>query len=443
MEFLFIVWIFFAVIFFLLIGNGEKGGALTMSYFFGLSLIHVPGLYVNTSSKNGLPYNIETENGFIFTLYGMFFFLIGILIAKIVSAKKKSNLQHKHDYLKQSRYLIIFGLAVFIIFLPIVTFIPSLTSIVSPLNGLLMIGFWYLFFYAKISNKNKYIYIGLFTLPILPILTMITGGFMGFGVYWVLTIVSFLYVLNKKTVLLIFMPFIGVLGVSFAVAYFNERDNLRENVWIKQNSYTSRFDNIYSMVESFKIIDKNDYNQAKLIDDRLNQNILLGQAIREREAGRTVPAYGSTVPIWVFIPRIIWPEKPTVGGSNSLVSDYTGRTFASGTSVGVGQPLEFYINFGLVGIIIGYFIFGFLLMKLDLNLMYSLKEGNILGVLRNGLIGISLLQPGGSLLEILTAVIGSLILTPFIARQIHLSGLIKSVLTKQIKVKNKFLIQKK
>ncbi len=46
------------------------------------------------------------------------------------------------------------------------------------------------------------------------------------------------------------------------------------------------------------------------------------------------------------IPRALWPNKPVVGGSGDLVSTYTGIRFADGTSVGIGQVLESFVNFG-------------------------------------------------------------------------------------------------
>lgn len=438
---IFYIWIFLTVLFFIVLGNGNKGGALSMAYFFGLSMIHVPGLYVNTSLSNDLPHNLETELGFLYTLLGLTFLILGIWISKIFSSAYRINKLNNYDYLKLSKYLIILGVSIFLFFLPIVSFIPSLSSITSPLTGLLMIGFWFLFYHAKETKQNKLYLVGILFLPLLPIVTMVNSGFVGFGAYWVLTILSFLYILlDKKFVYLALIPIIVVLGLSFSVSYFNNRETLRENVWYKQASFNDRLDVLFSMVEDFELLDKNDINHAKVVDDRLNQNALLGLAIIEREAGRTEPALGSTVPLWIFIPRILWSDKPNIGGSNSIVSDYTGLEFASHTSVGVGQPMEFYINFGISGIIIGFLILGFVLNRIDYKLTHHFKSGNLKGVLINGLVGISLLQPGGSLMEILISVIGSFILSPLIAGQLHLYSRIQVVVLKKIRYRSQSFI---
>ena len=49
------------------------------------------------------------------------------------------------------------------------------------------------------------------------------------------------------------------------------------------------------------------------------------------------------------------------GGGGTIVQDFTGIEFADGTSVGAGQVLEFYVNFGTWGVIGGFLLFGWLI----------------------------------------------------------------------------------
>ena len=93
------------------------------------------------------------------------------------------------------------------------------------------------------------------------------------------------------------------------------------------------------------------------------------------EDGWAAFAYGATVPPWALIPRAVWPDKPDVAGSGDIVSEFTGIRFAEGTSVGVGQVMEFYVNFGIPGVLIGFFGLGYLLMWLDQGIMRSLLRG--------------------------------------------------------------------
>ena len=88
----------------------------------------------------------------------------------------------------------------------------------------------------------------------------------------------------------------------------------------------------------------------------MNQNQLVGAAVQYLESGYAPFATGDTLiqSALAIIPRAIWPDKPVFAGSPGLVTQYTGIQFAAGTSVGVGQVLEFYINFGSPGVVGGF-----------------------------------------------------------------------------------------
>jgi hypothetical protein len=64
--------------------------------------------------------------------------------------------------------------------------------------------------------------------------------------------------------------------------------------------------------------------------------------------------HGTTIfflPISALVPRFLWPGKPDTG-----LGDYFRDTFwstNSGGAIAISQPAEFYLNFGLIGIIVG------------------------------------------------------------------------------------------
>ena len=152
------------------------------------------------------------------------------------------------------------------------------------------------------------------------------------------------------------------------------------------------------------------------LDERLNQNYLVGVGVMRHREGAAELLYGATVPVWAFIPRAIWPDKPSVGGGGDLVSQFTGIIFAEGTSVGAGQVLEFYMNFGMAGVLAGFAVLGFILMRLDQGVMRALAMGNIHGMVQRALPGLALLQPLGSLLEMLVAVVSAIIVSQLLIR---------------------------
>src|ERR1700734_2977948 len=95
------------------------------------------------------------------------------------------------------------------------------------------------------------------------------------------------------------------------------------------------------------------------VDARLNQNWLVGAAVN-RLSETDAFAHGDT--LWdaplALIPRALWPDGPTNAGSGDLVNRYTDIKFGAGTSVGIGQVLEFYANFGTTGVMIGFALMG-------------------------------------------------------------------------------------
>jgi hypothetical protein len=63
-------------------------------------------------------------------------------------------------------------------------------------------------------------------------------------------------------------------------------------------------------------------------------------------------------------PRILNPDKPMFGSDSWLVRQYAGINVAGaeqGTSIGLGYLAEFYIDFGLAGVVVGSFILGVIL----------------------------------------------------------------------------------
>ena len=140
----------------------------------------------------------------------------------------------------------------------------------------------------------------------------------------------------------------------------------------------------------------------EIIDSRLNQNVLVGAAVDNLNLGKVDFAYGESIAntLYALIPRIFWKEKFLIAGASGLVIKYTGIQFAAGTSVGLGQVMEFYINFGRLGIIIGFLILGVFLSLIDAKAGYYLSKGEIYKFVLWFLPGLAFICGGGSLTEI-------------------------------------------
>ncbi|MEM9824702.1 MAG: O-antigen polymerase [Bacteroidota bacterium] len=89
--------------------------------------------------------------------------------------------------------------------------------------------------------------------------------------------------------------------------------------------------------------------------------------------------YGETMIQWMFapIPRSIWASKPLigVGADDAMKAIFNIPSFVH-TGVPPGVIAEFYLNFGILGIIFGMFAFGLILKMIYRVLLPLIKEKN-------------------------------------------------------------------
>lgn len=388
-----------------------RGGPLTLAYFFSLALIHVPGAlsYVGGATiDSGLNATIV---GFQFTLLGAAAFICGASVVR-----RKQNSLNRVDYssalpvLRLGNSLLTIGAVSYFFLRPLAGFVPSLTSVVSTLSLLLIIGLWIRIYASIVCGRNNSLIISLAVLPVLPLVTLTSGGFVGFGVSWAIAAVMLIIVISRRRLFLFAaIPVVMYLGLSFFVTYAAQRNDIRDVVWSSRSTLTERLDSVLSMVTSFRLLDLSNNIDATSLRNRLNQNILIGVGIIRHQNDQVNLVYGETFQPWLLIPRALWPGKPDVAGSGMIVTNFTGINFSASTSVGAGQVLEFYYNFGTIGVILGFFSLGILIRYLDGGLMTGLAQGNIRMVLLNGMPGLALLQPGGSVIETAVSAIAALV----------------------------------
>jgi hypothetical protein len=420
---LLIVWLalFLALIMFA-VGRPRQGGALTLAYFVGLSLIHVPGVLPFLGDAPGLGDRDVTRIGFELTLLGMGAFVSGAVAARAIAgariARRAAMTAIDADTLGRVGWrMLIAGAITYFFLIPLSFRVPSLTAAVSAFATLLIVGVWLVLYRAVLVSERGRAVATVALLPLLPLATLVTGGFLGYGIYWVLSIMAFLFVIVVwRHWFYITAPIVAFLGLSLFVTYMGQRAGIRELVWEKQAGISDRLDRVSRIVTDFELLDLDAPEDVEALNGRLNQNWLVGTAVDRHGDGLTQFAHGGTVPLWAFVPRALWANKPVVGGGGDLVSDFTGITFGQGTSVGAGQVLEFYVNFGIAGVVIGFALWGFVLMRLDHGIMHALEVGDMRGLVLRAMPGLTLLQPGGNLLEIVVAFVASLMAAWLISR---------------------------
>ena len=367
---------------------GRRGnGALTLAYFLSLSLGHVPGVlsYLDPDIIEG---DAEaTKVGFDVTLIGMTAYIVGAMAARILPRRTTSVKAYQQtagaDFFSRLGWRVLtMGIVSYFVVLPVSALVPSMTAVTSVLGTLLILGFWLQLYAAAAAHDTHRTLLVLATLPLLPLATLATGGFIGFGTVWAVSVLAFQFVIARRRIwFYLAAPPVIFLGLSLFVTYFQQRDDIREVVWNQTTGIMQRLDRVSTLVTDFQLLDLSNEKHLRALDERLNQNYLVGMGVMQHQAGEAQLSYGATVPLWAFIPRAIWPDKPPVGGGQDLVEQFTGIKFAEGTSVGAGQVLEFYMNFGMPGVLTGFAVLGFILMRLDQKMMRALAMRNINGVM--------------------------------------------------------------
>jgi hypothetical protein len=183
-----------------------------------------------------------------------------------------------------------------------------------------------------------------------------------------------------------------------------DRNTIREVVW-GGSSTAARVTQLKGTFTEFEAFNIYDVEHLYRIDRRLNQDFLVGAAVRWLEMNPERFAGGETIAdaVLALIPRSLWPDKPMSAGSGDLVSRFTGIRFAEGTSVGVGPILELYVNFGSTGVFVGFFCLGAVLSTVDRRAAFYRNAGDWTRFVYWFLPGVAMLQVGGSLMEVTTS----------------------------------------
>jgi hypothetical protein len=190
------------------------------------------------------------------------------------------------------------------------------------------------------------------------------------------------------------------LGLTLFVNYFANRDAIRDAVW-GGAGLEQRIDAAMGMF-TFELFDPNNRKHLEALDARLNQNFFVGRAAQRIEDGSVDYLYGRSVweALLSLVPRALWPDKPVFGGSPKIVAEMTGLELSPTTSFGVGQVMEFYINFGTNGLVAGFLLLGWCLGTLDRKAAAAEIRGDPGQAILFFLPGVALIQPIGSLVEL-------------------------------------------
>lgn len=296
--------------------------------------------------------------------------------------------------------------------------LPTISSIVTGGGNFTVVGLMLKAWDAWRNGQRRQFGLWIALSALFPLFTIITQGFIGFGIFNAILVFAFVSRFYRpRWKLIVIALALGYFGLSAFVTYMRDRTTIRATVWGGE-SYDSRFSQLQATFGQAEFFSVNNFEHLERIDLRLNQNALVGAAVHYLESGRQEYAGGETLvyALLAFIPRAIWPDKPVTAGSGNLVANYTGLRFEEGTSIGVGQVMEFYINFGQWGVVIGFLAIGGFIAYIDKGAVKALENDNWLSFAKWYLPGIAAMQVGGSLVDLTASAAASLVVAVLVER---------------------------
>jgi len=398
------LWLFLCgvafVLLVILLRRDRLSLGLPIAYLGSLLLIHVPGASTPLlNDEFAFDANI-IELGIRFTAIGALCFVAGVWIARFLDGKKRP-LYHYVERREFWLFCLIGGL--FAEFgLSFLDSLPSVQSALDKGSAIWMLGALLGLRCALSRSDFKSIITWSGLTLISPILILLLAGFLSYGSAALIAVASALVVSIRSRFKLIFVVILGVyLGLTVFVNYFIHRTDFRQIAW-SGASFDARVEGAAGMFSNFHWFDPTNVEQLSALYKRLNQNYFVGTAALRIQQEQVSYLYGRT--IWegveALVPRALWPDKPVYGGSGHIVADMTGLQLNEESSWGVGNVMEFQINFGTPGVVIGFLALGFLLGWLDLKAALADSRGDLGSLIMYFLPGLALIQPNGSLVEV-------------------------------------------
>jgi putative effector of murein hydrolase LrgA (UPF0299 family) len=406
----FLIFICLAAFFWLLrlLRKDRVSLGLPIAYLFGLLLIHLPGAFAHVVG-DFLPSSSDlTEIGMRFTALGSMCFVAGVWLARSsaprMPIRREADRQDFWWFCLLGGWSCVYGLS------PLYH-IPSVSAAVDKGGGIWMLGVMLGLRSAVQRGDRKRIGIWLGALMVYPVLMLLLGGFLSFGSAAIIMVCAALTISTRSYWRVVVGIAIFVfLSLSIFVNYFGHRNDIRKEVW-GGAPLEARIDSVIDTVRDFEWLDPTNRRQLIALDQRLNQNYFVGLAAQRIQQGQVDYLDGDSVyeGLLALVPRAFWPEKPVSAGSPQIVAKMTGLRLSPTSSFGVGNVMEFQINFGIPGVVVGFFVLGWLIGTLDLKAAAAEGRGDLGTVVLFFLPAVALIDPGGSLAEMLSGSAAALV----------------------------------
>lgn len=277
---------------------------------------------------------------------------------------------------------VLIGLLFTFIIGPAIGNVPTLSAFVSGLNNLFQAGLFLLVWQGYRRGSRLQIFSTWAIVLIWPIITSVVNGFLGYAATFIITFTIFnAYLVRNPFKYIVPLSLFGYFALSFFLGYWSVREEIRGTIWYGGGATAGidvRVDLAGDLISAFHFFDPTNPDHLAPIDGRFNYNHFTGLTINRIQDGIVDYGYGETVvdAILMVIPRAVWPDKPIILGGDAVVRKYAGVGLYSGSLL-PGVLMEFYLNFGTIGVIAGFMFMGTIVGFVDKLAAYHLKRGDI------------------------------------------------------------------
>lgn len=388
-------------------------------YWLPAALYILPGfrpIFASQYAKSGLEQLV----------YGLLGFTVGVMVlGRMLRYHKKERLSDVVARVDLEARLPILYLVIGLLFYlgigTTLNFIPSMASVASNMIRLIPIGI-VLGLWRALNNRDQPTFKRWFLAAIAwPLVSIVSQGFLRFALLDLTAILLFLGLrkkINGQTMAIAVV--VGYLLLSVFVTYAQSRNAIRSAVWYEQSSLINRLDTVFSSFSQFEWFSLSNPQHLAFIDQRSGQIQFTGIVAERLSNGIVTYAGGRLVgeAVLMMIPRIVWPGKPIILGGNSMVTYYTGISFAYNTSVAVGPLMEFYISLGAVGVFVGFMFLGLLLELVDQAATSALQHKDEKTFALWFVVGLGMLQPEDRLIAVTGSAISGFVTMILVNRYI-------------------------
>ena len=413
------MWVGLCSFFVWLQSRKSYGGAgFIFIYILLLSVIHLFGAIIHAVPQFSLTGVEFVVMGFRESLWGLAAFCAGALIP-ILGRVTLENLsgQELKVLVPKDKIWFLMGLGVvFFLLRGVLGRLPSIGASINAGTNLIVVAMVLGLWNSWIEGRKIQMLIWVLLCIGFPLSTLAFQGFLGFGATAaaVVLLCAASFYRPQWRVWVVGVPAI-YFALSLFVTYMRDRQEIRDQVW-GGNRIEKRIEKIRKIVDNFEWLDLKDEKHIQRIDERLNQNSLVGKTVDRIESGAIVPVQGLTLwwAVQSLVPRIIWWSKTVRAGSMEAAGYFTGENYAEGTSVGLGQVMEFYGNFKRTGVAVCMFLLGWLIAVWDIRGGQALRRGDWRNYSYYFILLIPLMIPGGSAVELFSGTAAAAVLVWFL-----------------------------